>query len=300
VLVDITEIRPGVCALTASLAMSGRAMPFFGQVRSKATISKGQSIARFLSTLKAVIPARCAPIIVTDAGFESPWFDRIEALGWDYVGRVRHKTRFLQDGTWVSAQDLHRQATQRARNLGSLRFPRHRPRARRLVLSKARCPKGRVRRNTLGRRGNTSNDKKCAQSAREPWLLATSLACNPTLVVEAYAMRMQIEQNYRDLKNHRWGWHLNLSRSRTNARIEMLLLVSMVATIVVFAIGCAAEKQQLHAAFQANTIKSRRVLSLFTLGVLLLRAQNNLRPHLQHALSELQHKIQSLPIESAT
>jgi len=30
----------------------------------------------------------CKPIVVTDAGFRTPWFKEIESLGWDWVGRT--------------------------------------------------------------------------------------------------------------------------------------------------------------------------------------------------------------------
>lgn len=296
VLVDITELRPGLCALTASVAMSGRSVPLYGQVRRKSTISKQDSIKRFLCALSQVLPEHCVPIVVTDAGFESPWFERIVHMGWDYVGRVRHQTRFLLDGRWLTAQELHRRATRRARNLGQVPFPRYRPKPRRVVLSKARQSKGRTRKNTLGRKGRTATDRKCEQRAREPWLLSTSLTCRPSAIVELYATRMQIEQNYRDFKNHRWGWHLGLSRSRTNARMEMLLLVAALASLLVLGIGCAAEQARLHLALQANTVRNRRVLSLFTLGQLVIDdVQRGARPPPVHdVFSQLRRAIQHL------
>jgi hypothetical protein len=43
---------------------------------------------QFLKALQKMLPPRCSPILVTDAGFRTPCFKRVEALGWDWVGRI--------------------------------------------------------------------------------------------------------------------------------------------------------------------------------------------------------------------
>jgi hypothetical protein len=297
VLVDITEIRPGTCTLTASLAMEGRSIPLFAQVRSKRAISKRTSIRAFLRGLQQVLPTEIEPILVTDAGFESPWFDQVAELGWHYVGRVRHQTKFdIDDQHWVGVKTLHRCAGHHARDLGLLRFPRHRPRTRRVVVSAFPKPQGRTRTNTRGRKGRTVTDRRCAKSAREPWLLATSLQCRSRVIVNIYAQRMQIEQNYRDTKNHRWGWRLDQSRSRSNARLEMLMLIAALAMFVVLAVGCFAERNALHKRFQANTLYRRRVLSFFTLGLFVLRDRHLVLMPAPRALwAEIRRRIYALP-----
>lgn len=296
--VDITEVRPGVCALTASIALSGRSLPLYGIVRRKQTITRRRTLSTFLNGLSSIVPSSVVPIIVTDAGFESPWFDEVERRGWHYVGRVRHQTRFHYRDKWVSAQQLHALATTRARNIGRLLFPRYKPQARRLVLSKQRVSKGRARTNTRRRKGRTANDRRCEKAAREPWLLATSLTCRPAVVVEIYATRMQIEQNYRDTKSHRWGWQLSLSGSRSNARLEILLLIAALGSLAVLAAGAIAERYHHHLRYQANTVRSRRVLSWFALGVLMLRrADPFLTPRLfASGLAELRNNLRLLEL----
>lgn len=300
VLVDTTELRPGVCALTAALAMQGRSIPLLAQVRSKRTIGKRPSIRTFLRALQRVLPLDVEPILVTDAGFESPWFDQVAEMGWHYVGRVRHQTKFeIDDGYWVGAKELHRCAGHHARHLGYLRFPRHRPRARRLVVSPLPKHQGRTRRNIRGRKGRTVNDRRCAKSAREPWLLCTSLQCRSWVIVDIYAQRMQIEQNYRDTKNHRWGWRLDQSRSRSNARLEVLMLIAAIAMFVVLAFGCFAERNALHKRFQANTLYRRRVLSFFTLGIFTLRDRHlALMPALRELIAEIRRRLYALRLAS--
>jgi hypothetical protein len=33
--------------------------------------------------------------VITDAGFRAPWFRAVEAMGWHWIGRVRHRTVVL-------------------------------------------------------------------------------------------------------------------------------------------------------------------------------------------------------------
>lgn len=274
VLIDETEIRPKVYAVTASLAFDGRGIPIYSIVRSKKFATTRRCQRMFLKGLGAVLPEGVVPILVTDAGFESPWFDEVEKRGWDYVGRVRHQTKFSDGKQWFSCQQLHQRATNRARNVGHLAFPRQRPKTRRLVLSKARRSKGRKRLNTEGRSARTATDRRCEKSAREPWLLATSLTTQPYGVVNIYAYRMQIEENYRDAKNHRWGWALNQTRSRVFKRLDVILLIVAIASLAQQSVGVAAERRKLQGAFQANTERKRRVISLFVLGGFLLKTEN--------------------------
>jgi hypothetical protein len=296
VLVDITEIRPGLCALTASVAMDGRGVPILDRVRRKKTISKRASFGAFLRDLQRVLPSTVTPVIVTDAGFESPWFDQVCAMGWHYVGRVRHQTRFLLDCEWVGVKTLHRRARPWVQNFGELPFPRHRPRPRRIVLSPRPEAKGRTRLNTLGRKARTYNDKRCRKSALEPWVLATSLRCASHVVVSIYALRMQIEQNYRDTKNHRWGWRLDQSRSRSHQRMELLLLIAAIAMCIVLAFGCAAERAKMNKLYQANTVLDRRVLSFFTLGQFVLRSGHSAwTPSPRRLFAEIRSRIWQLP-----
>jgi hypothetical protein len=114
--------------------------------------------------------------------------------------------------------------------------------------------------------------------AKQPWLLVTSIENQPPdAVTRLYATRMQIEEVYRDTKNHRWGWSLEDARSRSPERYEVLLLIATIANLALTAIGLAAEQASLHRSFQANTVSTRRVLSLFFLGAQILRQPKSVR-----------------------
>jgi len=274
VLVDVTDLRPYVCVMTASLAFDGRSIPIYQKVKSKKEISKVKTRRAFLRDLKKVLPPRqkITLVLVTDAGFQSPWFDEVEAMGWDYLGRVRHQTKFYLDGEWVTAQEIHKRAKTRAQNLGEVVFPIRNPKPRRLVLAKRRTGKNRKRLTFKKTPRKDCKDPVYRKKAKEPWLLATSLKCNPQTVVELYALRMEIEQNFRDAKNHRWGFSVIHARCRSNKRWEVLLLIGAIAILVQLSAGVAAEQLNLHHRHQANTIRTRRVLSLFFLGGLVLNS----------------------------
>ena len=62
-----------------------------------------------------VLPRDCKPIIVTDAGFKTPWFRSVLAQGWDFVGRTRLPNFYSVDGeSWQCITHLYKKATQHA------------------------------------------------------------------------------------------------------------------------------------------------------------------------------------------
>ncbi len=115
-------------------------------------------------------------------------------------------------------------------------------------------------------------NRKCQRRAREPWLLSTSLTKRATRkVVALYRTRMQIEEAFRDTKNHRFGWCFEDARSRSCARAGTLLLIASMAMLALTVIGRCAEKLGIHRGYQANTTRHKRVLSLFVLGKLIVQ-----------------------------
>jgi hypothetical protein len=297
VLIDTMEIRHKVVAVTASLAHNGRSLPIWSTTIKAIRLNAKQG-RRFLEELKKILPEdpRCRPILVTDGGFESAWFDDVERLGWDYVGRVRGQTKVLHRDAWLTCSDLHRMATRRPKNVGLVSYPKKKPRRRRLVLSKLPTSHHR-RRQTRRGLDNDSNYKHYRKNAHEPLVLTTSLTSRAAAVVEIYKLRMQIEQSFRDLKCYRWGWSLRLCKTRSPQRLELLLLIASVATIVQQLVGIAGEGSHLARRHQANTVRRRRVLSVFFLGGLLLASADGeliTERSLRDATNRLRSEISSL------
>ena len=111
-----------------------------------------------------------------------------------------------------------------------------------LYLTK-RAKKNRVNRSVFGQRVRSNQSLKQGRAQREPWLLAASPSlaqCSATAIVNFYAMRMQIEEAFRDLKSDRYGLGFELNLSRTRERIATLLMIAALALFVLWHIGRAA------------------------------------------------------------
>jgi hypothetical protein len=226
----------------------------------------------FLHGLKLVLPDDCRPILITDAGFRGPWFRAVEALGWNWVGRIRNKIKYLneQTGRWCFTDSLYKLATPVTRYVGNVVLsPRH-GYSFDLYLVRAHAPARGGRRTANNRRPNAKMYRKLH---RAPWLLATSLPHErgaERRIKQLYATRMQIEETLRDGKSHRFGFGLRYARSGSLHRIQVLLLLVALATLVLWLVGLAGRARNLARQLQANTVRHRLVLSTPFIGRLLL------------------------------
>jgi hypothetical protein len=109
-----------------------------------------------------------------------------------------------------------------------------------------------------------------SEREKEPWLLATSLPATSTLakrVVKVYSARMQIEEAFRDIKSYRYGAGLELNLTRDQQRLQILMLIGMLVTLVLWLLGTVVTMSGEARYYQANTEKKRRVLSVLFLGL---------------------------------
>lgn len=259
--------------LRASVPVGGRALAIYEEVHLAKRVTTPRVRRRFVERIKQLLPVHCRAVLVTDAGFRCPWFRMVEQLGFDWVGRVRHNTmvKTPTQSTWRPGRTLHAQATLRACDLGEASLARQNPTACRLVLVRCRA-KGRVAYNHNRQRARRIRALRGAASAREPWLLATSLAqTSATDVVHLYRYRMQIEEGFRDLKTLTYGWGLQASRTRSIERLQVLLLIAALAALAVWLVGLCASEKRLQRRLQANTLRSRPVFSMHFLGCLVIK-----------------------------
>lgn len=257
--------------LRASLAVQGRSLTLYEEVHGVKTKEKPKTHLSFLEALHTMVPSGCRPIVVSDAGFRVPWFKMVAAFGWDWVGRVRNRTLAQRSGgsEWEACKSFYCRASRTPKALGQAQMTRRNPVDCQLVIYKGKA-KGRVHRTRLGERSRASQSNKQAAREREPWLLATSLGPCSTLakkVVQIYAQRMQIEEAFRDLKSTRFGLSLELHRTYQIQRLQVLLLVAMLALMVAWILGKATELTNQHRQYQANTVKNRLVLSTIFIGL---------------------------------
>jgi Transposase DDE domain. len=133
-------------------------------------------------------------------------------------------------------------------------------------------PKGRKHRHSRCRIKRKSQAQDGRSSAKDPWLIfSSSDDFKPREIMKLYSRRMQIEQNFRDEKSERFGFGLRASYSRSAGRMLVLSLLATLSTIALWLIGYHAEHKGLHLRYQANSIKSRRVISYLTLAENILR-----------------------------
>lgn len=263
--------------LKAAVPAGGRALAVYHEVHPLAAYKNPRVHGRFLRRLGTLIPPGCRPIVVTDAGFQRAWFKAVERLGWHWVGRLCEpvNTRRVGERAWGGLTRWYAQASATPREVGVCEISKRTPyRARVCLLHR---PKKFRRDRAAGRsHGHGTVEKRCRRLYASPWVIATSLPASgfdAARVVALYEQRMQIEETFRDFKSHRYGYALGYTRNRRHERLEMLLLIATLAMFVQWLTGLAGELRHWSAHFQANTVRTHRVLSLFFLGRELLRNQ---------------------------
>jgi hypothetical protein len=298
-----TDKRKDWHILRATLNIAGRGYVIYQEVHPQSKSNSRTVQHRFLEKLKSMLPQNCRPILVTDAGFRVPWFKKVEQLGFDFIGRVRNKTGYRkQNGkSWyANCLDLYVYATHKAKHLGKYYFSSRLEFGCDVILYKRR-KSGRKHINRSGNRTNNNASNRAARGQKDPWLLVTSLKIDPTIappewIVSIYAKRMQIEEDFRDLKSHKYGFGLRYSLSNSAKRIEVLLLIAALACLVCWLISLNAKKNNHHLDYQSNTIKNRNVLSVIYLGCQIIRRNEEFSFEM---LKEAYFMLQELIVEAS-
>lgn len=259
--------------LRAAVVIGGRALPVYEEVHTR--YHHPRDTTRFLRRLKALLPAGCRPVVVTDAGFKTPWYRAVEALGWYYLGRVRSRDRIRLAGSdkWLPNKALHDRATGQPQALGEVLLTRSAALPTRAYLYKQPA-RGRSKLGVHGQRQRNAASLKHAAGATEPWLLVSNLDLHNDIakaVVALYKRRMAIEQSFRDLKAHRHGFALRQSLGRNARRVANLLLIAALGTLATWIIGIAGQQLGRARELQANTETRTTVLSVFFIGTRLLK-----------------------------
>lgn len=237
------------CLLRAAVPVGGRTLPVLDMVFPGSEQGSPTAEKRFLQRLKALMPADVHPILITDAGFRTPWFRAVSALGWGWVGRLRGTTRVKPSHVvnrheqWAPCRALHVLARGRPRELPLMHINQSQPLACRMVLYR-KAAQGRKHVTHHGRIARSKISRQCAAREREPWLVVASpelMHLSARQLVTLYGRRMQIETSFRDLKSHRYGQGFEDSLTRKGHRLEILLLVNALATFASWLAGLACE-----------------------------------------------------------
>jgi hypothetical protein len=269
--------------LRAALVAEGRALTLYEERHPVKKMGNRKVQKNFLMSLKKILPADCKAIIVTDAGFHNDWFREVLKLDWDYIGRIRgmKKCRLQEEKAFRACKKLFKLATNKVKCLGEMILTKKNP-----MVSYGYLVKGKLQgRKALTKQGKVRKDKDSkaySRAHREPWLLVSSLRGRNAAkkVARIYSHRMTIEEAFRDLKSSRYGLGLDESKTKIKKRRDILLLIGMLASLIAWVTGLAGEKMKLQYQFQSNSIKHRRVISLFYLGCQIIRKKIPIRASL--------------------
>jgi hypothetical protein len=292
IVIDWSELRDDNRwhVLRAGIPVGSRTLTVLECVYPESMLGSPRAEKAFLKKLKSLLPSHIKPILVTDAGFRTPWFKSVAKLGWHYVGRLRHRTliKLHPDDPWFDNRNLYAQANRQAQRFSNVTLVADNPWVSDLVLYQ-RPKRGRY---CLTRRGARSQSRRAVKAEvreREPWLLVVSPeldAFSAQQIVKVYGKRMQIEESFRDLKCARFGCAFDHSQTRHPERLMILLLIHALATFVAWlmTISIAATDEAMLGGI--TTPRARRHYSLLRIGWEALR-----RNHFPNACSILRHTV---------
>lgn len=272
ILVDWTCLNSttNLYALRASVSMKGRSIVIYEECHPKKYENNHAVHKAFLNRLKTLLPSYSTPIIITDAGFRAPWFAHVLKLNWHFVGRLRNKNLvFLEkDSSWVLSSSYFEQATRMPTHIGQGLLTEEGKVPAQFVLYKGKA-KGRHQLNKNRKKSSSGKSKLYSKAHKEPWLLATSLPQaqdKPLLITNIFRHRMRIEENIRDTKSPHYGFGLKDSITRSAQRMNILLLIVAIATLIAWLAGLTTKYRGKAADFQVHSAKFTSALSLVFLG----------------------------------
>jgi hypothetical protein len=254
-IVDLTSLKDRLWRLQVSLAYHGRSIPLSWELYPGAGLEEGATLAELftkaLDAAQAVLPPGKLVIVLLDRGFVSPQlWDAITQRGWHPVLRALRSVRL-------------RTADGREQAVGELVT----------VPDEVVTVAGAVFKKAKWRAASVTGVRRDGQ--QEAWLVLSDLPPSEQRLAE-YAIRMHIEQSFRDDKRH--GWHWESSRITQLARASRLLLLLHLATLWCLSLGAVA----MTTGHAPRWIRpSRPEWSLFRIGLTWLRealAQGDLLP----------------------
>lgn len=155
--------------LRASVVVDGRSLTLYEEVHARRYLGNGGVHRRFVDRLAQLLPpCERPPIVITDAGFRTPWFQLLAKHNWRWIGRIRNRDFVRQDeGPWFAAKTLYGQARPSAQDLGRYECIRSNPIRCRFVLIK-KAATGRRHRDPSGKEQRHSQARKTARCSANP------------------------------------------------------------------------------------------------------------------------------------
>ena len=252
--------------LRASLIIQGRGIPLQEKIYECSEQRSPSLYKDFLLSLQAILSENTCPILITDAEFQRSWFELVDQLGWDFIGRIRgDKYCSIYDEDFQSIHEIFEKATNKPKALGYGFLNVQQEYLGYFYLYKGKN-KGRHAHTRSGCHSDTEKSLQQAKSAAEPWLLFSSLNYPAKQIIKAYSYRMTIEENFRDMKSGRYGLGLEMTYSKNKFRYEIMLILASLASAIAYLMGYVGELKGYHRQFQSCSTTHKRMLSRFFLG----------------------------------
>jgi hypothetical protein len=245
---DRSMINDTINLLHITVAYGGRALPL-GWVRVPHEGNSDLELQKQLLTwFNECLPQRARAAIIADREFHSihlaSWIEN--ALGLDFVLRIKAGTRVEYEGDWYNAGDLATRG--RMKFWGSVKVTTDRKATHRVNLV-------------------TVWD----HNEDEPWLLITNLT-DPNKVREIYANRFWIEEMFSDHKSR--GLNLESTRLTDPDRIERLLTAVSLAYLWIMEVGALVVSKDHWR--QVDNRGAKRSVSLCQIGLRWLKERETL------------------------
>jgi hypothetical protein len=247
------------CTLALNLITShGRATPLLWKTyhKSKLKNHRGEYERELLNLLKNLLPSTCAQVIIlADRGFgDISFYDFIRSIGFDFIIRFKGNIHMTVNGITKPAKDWLLNKAKLYKSVG-LTLSEY-------VVESVVCV----------------HDKKM----KDPWYLASSLggnntilgACKARMIIEFYGRRFSCEENFRDIKDIRFGMGLSSVSIKNAVRRDRILMASAIAVSLLTILGAAGEAIGLDRLLRYGTAK-KRTHSLFTQGCFYFQAMVN-------------------------
>lgn len=276
ILVDWTgACSKGYHALEASIAAHGRSIPIYHEIHHESEQEKAAVHNAFLSRLKEIIPSHLSVTIITDAGFHREWFEQVQALGWNVIGRIYSNYYYQVEGDtqWRCVKEVIFEGIGHAKALGRVKLGKTKKCVEGYLYTYKERLSGKTRKK---KNPYPSHDKAHSEYYKKGWVLFSSLDKPARFLVSYYKKRMQIEQNFKDIKNEELGLGLRRNQSLGKTRINMLFFLAVLLILIAWWFGLMIESIGKHRSYQANSIKTKRIRSFVHLARMAYRHEPEL------------------------
>lgn len=259
--------------LQASAAFKGRSVPIYAEMHPREDTENTSIHDCFLERLYNILPKHIKITIITDAGFHRDWFSKVRQLGWDFIGRIysKYSYRLKDSNTWEKVSDIPFPKVNKPTAIGKIDLGK--------TKKCLECNLYKYKQKLSGKKHKKNkyptHEKAHSDYYRKGWVIASSLDKSANYLISYYKKRMQIEQNFRDIKNQDLGLGLKRNKTKIRNRAEVLYFIAMLIIIILWWMGFCAENAGYQRRYQANTVKSHRVISFITLGKLILMHDSN-------------------------